>query len=59
MKFLKNCAIDPELKQSDQIGDSLIVSEDNFKSVLGAAHKLMHFIWDSNPTKAPIFMGMI
>lgn len=58
-KFLKNCSLDPELKQSDQTENSLIVSEENFKSVSAGAHKLMHFIWDCNPVKTPLFMGIL
>ncbi len=58
-QFLKNCSLDPELKQTDQAGFSLVVSEENFKSVSAGAHKLMHFIWDSNPTKTPLFMGLL
>jgi hypothetical protein len=57
--FLKNCSLDPDLKQQDQSGFSLVVTEENFKSVSSGAHKLMHFIWDSNPTKTPLFMGLL
>lgn len=59
-KFLKNCSLDPELKPNDNLGSySSIVSEGDFKSVATGAHKLMHFIWDSNPTKTPLFMGLL
>jgi hypothetical protein len=57
LKFLKNCSLDPELKQSDQ--GTFMVSEESIKSVSAGAHKLMHFIWDGNPAKTPLFMGML
>jgi len=60
MKFLKNCSRDPDLKQSDtQAPETMVVSEDDFKSISSSAHKLMHFIWDCNPSKTPLFMGVL
>ena len=37
----------------------MIVSEQDFKTVSSSAHKLMHFIWDCNPSKTPLFMGVL
>jgi hypothetical protein len=37
----------------------MTVSEDDFKSISASAHKLMHFIWDCNPSKTPLFMGLL
>jgi hypothetical protein len=52
--------MDPDLKQNDQnVPSSIVVSEDDFKSISSSAHKLMHFIWDCNPSDTPLFMGVI
>lgn len=37
----------------------MIVSEEDFKSISSSAHKLMHFVWDCNPSKTPLFMGVL
>jgi len=58
-KFLKNCTLDAELKQEQGTQESLVLSEEDFKTISTGAHKLMHFIWDSNPTKTPLFMGIL
>ena len=60
LKFLKNCSLDPDLKQTDPgATETIVLSEEDFKSISSGAHKLMHFIWDSNPTKTPLFMGTL
>jgi hypothetical protein len=43
----------------ENAGETMIVSEENIKSVSAGAHKLMHFIWDGNPARTPLFMGLL
>lgn len=60
MKFLRNCSRDPDLKQTEITGgEASVVTEEDFKSISASAHKLMHFIWDCNPSKTPLFMGVL
>jgi hypothetical protein len=59
LKFIKNCSRDPELKQNELATESISVSEEDFKTISNSAHKLMHFIWDGNPRRTPLFMGVL
>jgi hypothetical protein len=58
-QFMKNCIRDSELKQNDQLAESIAVSEEDFKSISASAHKLFHFVWDYNPNKACLFMEIL
>ena len=56
-RFVGNCKEDKELK-SDVAEDQSLLGF-NFETISSNAHKLMHFVWDCNPEKTALFMGLL